>query len=205
MNKKACFLLAVSLFLLISACSRKDGNSSGDTREVVTLDDLSPEEKAKLFKSSGVLFRENQYLADNLSRIETSHNEQGMKIERYFYKNMPNLKFIEIFSLANGQKQIFIHNENGTVKSLSENSLAWLAKASPDEITGDAPPVATEQQRENTSGGIKINTLPPIVIKSTPLPTPVQPAETKTEANVKTDAPADKKVATSQNKEKEEK
>jgi hypothetical protein len=118
---------------------------------------------------------------------------------------MPNLEYIEIFSFANGQKQIFIHNQNGTVKSLSENSLAWLAKASPDEITGDAPPVAAEQQKENTSGGIKINTLPPIVIKTTPLPTPVPPAETqpKNESNVKTDAPADKKETTLPNKEKE--
>ena len=177
MNTKGCFLLILSVFLLISACSRKGGNDV-DTTEILLFENLTPEEKEKLFKSSGVLFRENQTLADNLLRIETSRDEQGMKTERYFYKNVPNLKHIEIFTLANGQKQILIHNENGTVKSLSENSLAWLAKASPAEITGDAQ-VYSEEQKQNPSAGIKINTLPPIVVKSTPvqLPTPLPSPE----------------------------
>lgn len=204
MNTKAYFLLILSVFLLISACSRKGGNGV-DTTEILLFENLTPEEKEKLFKSSGVLLRENQTLADNLLRIETSRNEQGMKTERYFYKNVPNLKHIEIFTLANGQKQIFIHNENGTVKSLSENSLAWLAKASPDEITGEGQ-VYSEEQKQNPSGGIKINTLPPIVVKSEPQPSSTQPTEPQqknekpNEANTKTEDKKDSpKTATSPN------
>lgn len=184
---------------MVSACSRKDGSDTVNMQEVVNIDDLSPEEKEKLFKTSGLILKENKSLADNLSRIETSRNEQGMKTERYFYKNLPNLKYIEIYTFANGTKQIIIYGENGTVKSLSENSLAWLAKATPEELTGETQ-AYTEEQKENSSG-IKINTLPPIVVQSTPAtqdqPTPqaeTQPKnEKQNEANVKTDASSEKK------------
>jgi hypothetical protein len=205
MNIKIYILLAISVFLLLSACSRKGGSDGVDMKEVIIVEDLTPEEKEKLFKSSGILFRENQTLADNLARIETTRNAQGMKIEKYFYNNLPSLQYIEIFTLANGQKQIAIHNANGSVKNLSENSLAWLAKASPEEITGEAT-VAAEQQKENSSsGGITINKLPPIVINSSPLPSSNQkieepktekPNETNTKTEDKKDSP---KVAASPN------
>jgi hypothetical protein len=199
MNIKVYILVVISAFLLVSSCSRKGDNGVVDMREIIIVEDLTPEEKEKLFRSSGLLFRENQTLAENLARIETTRNEQGMKIEKYFYNNLPNLQYIEIFTLANGQKQIVIHNANGNVKNLSENSLAWMAKASPDEITGDAIVTAEQQQKENSSsGGITINKLPPLVIKATPPPESNQKVEEPknekpNESNVKTDAPADKK------------
>ena len=185
----------ISVFLLFSACSRKKSETGANVKDVVAVDEMSPEEKEKLFRSAGVMLKENPTLADNLSRIETSQDEQGIRTDRYFYKNLPNLKYIEILTFANGQKQILIYAENGTVKSLSENTMGWLAKASPEEITGGEP-AATEQQKENTSGGMKINTLPPIVIQTTPLPSQTieEPKNEKpTEANTKTDAPTDKK------------
>jgi len=197
MNTKLYILLAITVFLLFTSCSRKGGGDSVDMKEVIIVDDLTPEEKEKLFKSSGILFRENQALAENLSRIETTRNEQGMKIEKYFYNNLPSLQYIEIFTLANGQKQIVIHNANGNVKNLSENSLAWLAKASPEEISGEATVAAEQQQKENSSsGGITISKLPPIVIQNTPLPESNQKVEEPkkpNESNTKTEAPNEKK------------
>lgn len=200
MKIKLYILLVICVFLPVSSCSLKGGGDAVDMKEVIIVEDLTPEEKEKLFKSSGLLFRENQTLADNLARIETTRNAQGMKIEKYFYNNLPNLQYIEIFTLANGQKQIAIHNTNGNVKNLSENSLAWMAKASPDEITGDAIVAAEPQQKENSSsGGITINKLPPIVInKATPLPETNQKIEEPknekpNESNTKTDPPTEKK------------
>ncbi len=184
-------ILFASLF--VSGCSRKD--EVGNPTEVVDLNALSLEEKEKLLNSSGILLRDNPELAHNLSRIETSRGENGIKFEKYFYNNLPSLEFIEIVTFANGQKQIFIHNATGSIKSLSENSLAWLAKASPDEITGEAPAAATAPNKENSSG-MTINTLPPIVIKSTPIPESTQKIEEPqkpNEANTKTEEAVNKK------------
>jgi hypothetical protein len=199
MNIKIFLLVIIALAMLAPACSRKSTQTSEGVEEIV-MDDLSAEEREKLLKSSGINLKENKYLSDNLSRVEISYDNFGIRVERQYYNNLPNIKYIAVHTFPNGSKQVFIYGANGSVRSLSENMMNEIAKASPDQLTGDAPVYAENQQNQPNTGGMSIKTLPPITSQPTPVqaaatpiqiqPTPIvetaeKPAETKPQTESK--------------------
>jgi hypothetical protein len=211
MHIKLCFLVAVALSLFVSACSRAGKDETVNMDEVIIMEDLSPEERAKLLSSSAINIKENQYLADNLSRIERSRDNNGIKLEKQFYKNLPNIKYIAVHTFPNGSKQVIIYGTNGSVKSLSENMMSEIIKASPDELTREIPVYSAENP--NPNGGITIKSLPPLTsqpaivqnetapVQTQPISTPAavveEPKETKPETETKAqEQPAAKQTPT---------
>lgn len=198
MKIKLFLLVIVAMSLFVSSCSRAGKNDSANAEEVIMMDDLSPEEREKILSRSGINLKENKTLADNLSRIEISRDNFGIKIEKQYYNNLPNIDHIAIHTFANGQKQIIIYGQNGSVRSLSENMMSEIIKASPDELTREAP-VYNNAENQNPNGGITIKTLPPVtsaqaeplpvntpLVEATPPPAAVEePKETKQETQPK--------------------
>lgn len=206
------FLLAViAISLFVSGCSRFGANDSANLEEVLIMDDLSAEEREKLLNSSAINLKQNKTLAENLSRVEISRDNFGIRVEKQYYNNLPNIKYIAIHTFANGQKQIIIYGTNGSVRSLSENMMNEIIKASPDQLTNDAP-VYANADNQNPTGGITIKSLPPITSQNAPVqtetptvqtqPTPQpavveQPVETKPELDAKPqEQPAAKQTPT---------
>ncbi|HEY0429390.1 MAG TPA: hypothetical protein VGC76_16535 [Pyrinomonadaceae bacterium] len=166
MKFKLCFLLIFALSCFVSSCSRFGKHVGDANTEEIIIDDLSVEEKEKLLKSSGISLKENKYLADNLSRVEITHDDFGNKVEKQFYNNLPNIKFIAINTSANGSKQIIIYGANGSVKSLSENTMNAILRASPDELTKEVP--VYNNSENQTSPSISIKSLPPVTTAPQP-------------------------------------
>jgi hypothetical protein len=177
MNIKLCFLVLVALSVLVSACSRAGKDETVNMDEVIIMEDLSPEERAKLLSSSAINIKDNQYLADNLSRIERSRDNNGIKLEKQFYKNLPNIKYIAVHTFPNGSKQIIIYGANGSIKSLSENMMSEIIKATPDELTREIPVYSAENP--NPNGGITIKSLPPLTNQPATIQTETAPVQTQ--------------------------
>ena len=182
MNIKVFLLIIIALSLFAPSCSRKKGGDAAVNMEEIVLDDLTPEEKEKILARSSIDLRENKTLADNLSRIEITHDNSGTKIEKQFYNNLPNIKFIAIHTFGNGTKQIIVYGENGSVRTYSDNVMAEFLKSSPDELTREIP-VYNNAENQPSSGGMTIKTLPPVTSEPQPVPnstpmTQIQPAPT---------------------------
>jgi len=171
--KTKIFLLTIIALCLFAACSRKTANVSKNVNEIVA-ENLSPEEKEKLYRSTGLSLKENKYLSDNLSRVEISYDDYGIRLEKQFYNNLPTIKYIAIHTFPNGSKQIFVYAANGNVRSFSENMMSYITSASPDELTQETLQAQNEDQLAPTSGGITIKTLPPITIQPSQTPAPAQ-------------------------------
>jgi len=195
MNIKLCFLVMMAVCLVFCSCSRFGKTGGSDVEEIV-MDDLTPEEREALLSRSDINLKENKYLAANLSRIEIARDNFGIKIEKQFYNNLPNIKYITIHTFANGQKQIIIYGENGVVKSLSDTMMAEIDKATPDELTRDTPLLINPENSNSTTGGISIKSLPPITIQSQPAQTNASPVPTQTPAQTAvTEQPKETKPA----------
>jgi hypothetical protein len=183
MNIKLCFLVLMAVCLVFcSSCSRFGKTGSSGVEEI-SMDDLTPEEREALLARSDISLKENKYLAANLSRIEIARDNFGIKIEKQFYNNLPNIKYIAVHTFANGQKQIIIYGENGVIKSLSDTMMAEIDKATPDELTRDTPLLINPENSNSTgTGGISIKSLPPITIQTQPAQTVASPVPTQTPA-----------------------
>lgn len=179
MNIKIFLLIFLALSLFAVSCSRQKSVDMVDMEEII-MDDLSPEEREKILSRSSIDLRENKDWADNLARIEITRDNFGIKVEKQFYNNLPDLKYIAVHTFPNGSKQIFVYGQNGSVKSFSENVITQLLKSSPGELTKDIAVISGEENKAST-GGMSIKTLPPItsqpqtVESSNPPPPQIQP------------------------------
>jgi hypothetical protein len=180
MNIKLCFLVMMAVCLVFCSCSRFGKTGGGSDVEEIVMDDLTPEEREALLSRSDINLKENKYLAANLSRVEIARDNFGIKVEKQFYNNLPNIKYIAIHTFANGQKQIIIYGENGVVRSLSDTMMAEIDKATPDDLTRDTPLLNNAGNSNSTTGGISITSLPPVTVQSQPLPDNQPPVQTQT-------------------------
>jgi hypothetical protein len=175
MNIKIFLLVIVALTLLAPSCSRKKSGDNANVEEIV-MDDLSPEEREKILSRSSLDLRENPVWADNLSRIEITHDNSGIKIEKQFYNNLPSIKYIAVHTFANGTKQIIVYGQNGSVRSFSENVISQILKSSPDELTSEIP-VYNNAENQASPGGITIKSLPPVAAQPQPAQTVSLPVQ----------------------------
>ena len=97
--------------------------------------------------SGGNLPEKIKILADD-SQIQTTYDGFGNKTEIRVFSKHPRLKLLMLRTSVNGERQIYVHGQNGEVEGLPENMLDKAISISADEIANSAG--ITETRRENT-------------------------------------------------------
>ena len=136
-------------------------------------------------------------IAPDGSQIKTTYDGFGNKTEFRVFNNHPRLKYLMLRTSVTGEKQVYVHGQNGEVEGLPVNMLDKATTVSADEIASSAGITQTRQESITPTYAQTYQPQPAVPLQPLPdsqLPIQIQPAEQALTEEPKETAP---KVAAS--------